>query len=67
MGIYLKSNYYRNTHSLLFLAKALGKMTFFSWTAIMFTNTYYITCNFIMIITILGTEELAREQSNITQ
>jgi hypothetical protein len=32
-----------------------------------FTNTYYSTCNFIMINNILGTDELNRKQSNVTQ
>jgi hypothetical protein len=42
-------------------------LTFFSRTIIMFTNKDYRTCNFIMMNNILGTGELNRKQSNITQ
>jgi hypothetical protein len=54
---------YQNDSSLLLLAKALGKMTFFSSTTIMIINKEYRTSNFIMINNILVAEELNKNRA----
>jgi hypothetical protein len=65
-----KNKYYQNAHSLLFLAKALGKMTYLhSSRELLLRLPIKIAGHviFIMINNILGIEELNRKQSNITQ